>query len=113
LKDLAGDLMARRLVIQKRDGNALFEAPLVAGLGAMIVLGPWTAVGVAVALLTDHSILVRRRQPAGTPPEPDEEIPVTDEPGSCHAVTKAGTPCKLPAQPGSDYCHIHQPVADN
>lgn len=26
---------------------------------------------------------------------------------SCIAITKAGAPCKRPAQPGSDYCAIH------
>ena len=26
----------------------------------------------------------------------------------CKAVTKRGTPCTLPALPGSDYCRFHQ-----
>ncbi|MFQ5575353.1 MAG: hypothetical protein ACE5G8_00015 [Anaerolineae bacterium] len=34
---------------------------------------------------------------------------MTTKPKPCLAQTKSGTPCKLNARPGSDYCHIHQP----
>lgn len=30
-------------------------------------------------------------------------------PTRCQATTKSGNQCRLKAQPGSDYCHIHQP----
>jgi diacylglycerol O-acyltransferase len=29
-------------------------------------------------------------------------------PGRCQALTQAGTRCKNPSLPGSDYCHVHQ-----
>ena len=33
---------------------------------------------------------------------------IMDEPRArCRATTKAGTPCKNPARPGSDYCAVH------
>lgn len=30
----------------------------------------------------------------------------------CQAVTRAGTPCRNTAQPGSRYCHIHLVLAE-
>lgn len=50
------------------------------------------------------------------PPESQAEIEDTasqeagepQPPKRCIAITKAGTPCKLPARPGSDYCVFHQ-----
>jgi WS/DGAT/MGAT family acyltransferase len=30
-------------------------------------------------------------------------------PDQCHALTKAGTRCKLKAQLGTQFCHVHQP----
>lgn len=32
---------------------------------------------------------------------------MTDQPKPCQATTKSGNPCKLTAQPGSDFCHVH------
>lgn len=36
---------------------------------------------------------------------------MTDQAQLCQATTKAGTPCKLKAQPGSNFCHIHAKAA--
>ncbi len=33
---------------------------------------------------------------------------MSTEARKCQALTRAGKPCKLPAQTGQDYCHIHQ-----
>jgi len=45
-------------------------------------------------------------------PEAETETAVTEQlttPKPCAAITKSGEPCKLPAQPGSDYCFVHRP----
>jgi WS/DGAT/MGAT family acyltransferase len=43
----------------------------------------------------------------------EEEPPQATEPAAvperCQALTKSGRQCKNPPQPGSDYCHVHQP----
>ncbi len=109
-RDLVDAMLDRRVVIQKRGGRELVDAPLVAGLGAMLVLGPWSALGVAAALLTDHSIVVRRRETAAAAPAAEETSlapPAAEEPAQCQGVTKSGSRCKLPAQAGSAYCHLH------
>uniref|UniRef100_A0A7C4L045 BMC domain-containing protein n=1 Tax=Bellilinea caldifistulae TaxID=360411 RepID=A0A7C4L045_9CHLR len=53
-----------------------------------------------------------------THPEAEIEDTATQESGEplqppkrCIAITKTGTPCKLPARPGSDYCVFHQKLA--
>lgn len=63
----------------------------------------------------------RKQKTAGAAPaplagvaqeEPETETAVTEQPAAakqCAAITKSGEPCKLPAQPGSDYCFVHRP----
>ena len=41
-------------------------------------------------------------------PQPDEEPEVVQ----CAATTKSGERCKLPAQPGSEYCFVHRGQAE-
>lgn len=43
--------------------------------------------------------------------EVEAETAVAEQPAArqCAATTKSGEPCKLPAQPGSDYCFVHRP----
>ncbi|MBE2201115.1 MAG: BMC domain-containing protein [Anaerolinea sp.] len=41
--------------------------------------------------------------------EPEAETAVVKQ---CAAITKSGEPCKLPAQPDSDYCFVHRPQSD-
>jgi diacylglycerol O-acyltransferase len=50
----------------------------------------------------------------GKPPEKAAPIDgETIEPaGMCQALTRLGKPCKNKAQPGSDYCHVHNPAGD-
>lgn len=31
----------------------------------------------------------------------------------CKGTTRSGSRCKLDAQPGSDYCHLHTPVQED
>lgn len=40
----------------------------------------------------------------------ESAAPIAEEspPRRCAAITKAGTPCKLPARPGSLYCNFHR-----
>lgn len=45
-------------------------------------------------------------------PEPEAETAVIELPKQCAAITKSGELCKLPAQPGSDYCFVHRPQGD-
>lgn len=40
------------------------------------------------------------------------EPETTETETRCAATTRAGTRCKNDAQPGSQYCHMHQPAAD-
>jgi microcompartment protein CcmL/EutN len=49
-------------------------------------------------------------EPQSAPEAPAEEAPQRaeeSEPKQCAAITKSGSRCKLQAQPGSDYCHVH------
>ena len=50
-------------------------------------------------------------EPAVEEPQPESEEPAEvveePEPKQCAATTKSGSRCKLQAQPGSDYCHVH------
>ncbi|MBE2224633.1 MAG: BMC domain-containing protein [Anaerolineae bacterium] len=46
---------------------------------------------------------------APTPVEPPE--PKVEE-ATCAATTKSGEPCKLPVQPGSNYCFVHRNQAE-
>ena len=51
-------------------------------------------------------------QPVGPAAAPAEEEPPAEAgaaPDRCQALTKSGRQCKNSPQPGSDYCHIHQP----
>lgn len=57
--------------------------------------------------------------PLATAPEPPAPEAETVEPEAetavvkqCAAITKSGEPCKLPAQPDSDYCFVHRPQSD-
>ncbi len=40
--------------------------------------------------------------------EPAAPIAAESAPRRCAAITKAGTPCKQPARPGSLYCNFHR-----
>ena len=48
------------------------------------------------------------KSPAEIEDTASQETPEPQPPKRCIAITRAGTPCKLPARPGSDYCVFHQ-----
>ncbi len=50
--------------------------------------------------------------PLATAPEPAAPEAETAVVKQCAAITKSGEPCKLPAQPDSDYCFVHRPQSD-
>lgn len=44
-------------------------------------------------------------------PEPEHAEAVAEEVQQCAATTRSGEPCRLPAQPGSQYCFVHRKLA--
>ncbi len=61
LKSLVSDVTVRRVTIQRRDGTKILDIPLYAGVAGVFLLGPWTALPLAGALLFEYSIVVERR----------------------------------------------------
>lgn len=74
VKQLIHEGTVRRIVI-KSDDRTIFELPVAVGALGAILLPTLAALGVVAAMLTEASIIVERRDPAG------DEIIGTDSDG--------------------------------
>jgi Flp pilus assembly pilin Flp len=61
VKELVHEGNVRRIIIKDGDGNTLIEFPLTAGLIGVALLPVYAAIGAAVALAANCTILVERR----------------------------------------------------
>ena len=58
VKDLVHQGNVRRLTIKDKDGVALFEIPLTAGVVGAVLLPVWVAIGAVAALAASYTIAV-------------------------------------------------------
>jgi len=61
VKELVYEGNVRRIIIKDAEGNTLIEFPLTAGLIGVALLPVYAAIGAAVALAANCTILVERR----------------------------------------------------
>jgi hypothetical protein len=61
LSNLTREANVRRIIVRTRKGHQLFDLPLYSGVAGVVVLGPWTALPLIMALVAECSILVERR----------------------------------------------------
>ena len=66
VKELAHEGNVRRIIIKDGQGKTLIEVPLSVGVVGALVAPVAAAVGAIAALAADHSIVVERREDAGT-----------------------------------------------
>ncbi|HVT38392.1 MAG TPA: DUF4342 domain-containing protein, partial [Gemmatimonadaceae bacterium] len=66
----------RRVILRNARGRTLLDMPLAAGIAGAVLLPFWVAVGAAVALATDFTILVERDPdlPANSTGMDDKEL---------------------------------------
>jgi predicted flap endonuclease-1-like 5' DNA nuclease len=103
LKSLVSDVTVRRVTIQRRDGTKILDIPLYAGVAGVFLLGPWTALPLAGALLFEYSIVVERRgyglkqgqKPALAKPITAEITPEVEDVEEEVAVESAAAPDDL------------------
>ena len=58
VKDLVHQGNVRRITIKNKDGIALFEVPLTAGVVGVVLLPVWAAIGAVAALAASYTIAV-------------------------------------------------------
>ena len=58
VKDLVHQGNVRRVTIKNKDGIALFEVPLTAGVVGAVLLPVWAAIGAVAALAASYTIAV-------------------------------------------------------
>lgn len=58
VKDLVHQGNVRRITIKNKDGVALFEIPLTAGVVGAVLLPVWAAIGAVAALAASYTIAV-------------------------------------------------------
>jgi len=58
VKDLVHQGNVRRITIKNKDGIALFEVPLTAGVVGAVLLPVWAAIGAVAALAASYTIAV-------------------------------------------------------
>jgi hypothetical protein len=66
VKELAHEGNVRRIIIKDGQGKTLIEVPLSVGVVGALVAPVAAAVGAIAALAADYSIVVERREDAGT-----------------------------------------------
>ncbi|MDO9099143.1 MAG: DUF4342 domain-containing protein [Caldisericota bacterium] len=64
VKDIVHEGNVRRITIKDKDGVALFEIPLTAGVVGVLLLPVWAAIGAVAALAASYTIAVEHVEPA-------------------------------------------------
>jgi hypothetical protein len=62
LKELVKEGNIRRIIIKNEEGKTLIEAPLTIGVVGAALLPIWAAIGAVVALVTNCTIVVEKRE---------------------------------------------------
>ncbi len=62
LKELVKEGNIRRIIIKNEEGKALIEVPLTIGVVGAALLPIWAAIGAVVALATNCTIVVEKRE---------------------------------------------------
>lgn len=62
IKGLFREANIRRVVVKNKDDKMLIQIPLIIGIIGAILLPTLTVIGVIVALVTKHTIVIRKRE---------------------------------------------------
>jgi len=62
LKELVKEGNIRRIIIKNEEGKTLIEIPLTIGVVGAALLPIWAAIGAVVALVTNCTIVVEKRE---------------------------------------------------
>jgi len=62
LKELVKEGNIRRIIIKNEEGKTLIEVPLTIGVVGAALLPIWAAIGAVVALATNCTIVVEKRE---------------------------------------------------
>lgn len=58
LSRLAKEATVRKITVKNQDGKTVLNIPLAVGAAGVVVLGPWSVVGLVAAWLARYSIII-------------------------------------------------------
>lgn len=116
IREYTKDATVYRLIVRDPEGKTIFDTSLIGGMAMGLIFGPWTLVGLAVAMGANYSIIVIRRE--GEEAEADSTAATAEdimtsvdmEVDQCQGLTKSGAQCKRKPKSGFNYCPTHMPA---
>jgi hypothetical protein len=76
LSRLAKEATVRKITVKNQDGKTVLNIPLAVGAAGVVVLGPWSVVGLVAAWLARYSIIIEHVVVEEAPEELAEEVPL-------------------------------------
>ncbi len=81
VRDLVHQGNVRRITIKDKDGVALFEIPLTAGVVGAVLLPVWAAIGAVAALAASYTIAVELVDAPAKPTVEGSAVDKSETPG--------------------------------